>query len=39
MVTLIFASWNQIADWLRRMEGLRRAAGRSYSCDTSASDN
>lgn len=25
-VTLTFASWNQIHGWLRRLEGLRRAA-------------
>jgi hypothetical protein len=26
MVTLIFASWNQLERWLRQLEGLRRAA-------------
>lgn len=26
LVTLTFASWNQIADWFRRLEGLRRVA-------------
>jgi len=26
MVTLTFASWNQIHGWLRRLEGLRGAA-------------
>ncbi len=26
VVSRIFASWNQIAGWLRRLEGLRRAA-------------
>jgi len=25
LVTLTFASWNQIAGWLRRLEGLGRA--------------
>jgi hypothetical protein len=26
MVSQTFASWNQIAGWLRRLEGLRNAA-------------
>jgi hypothetical protein len=26
MVTLTFASWNQIASWLRQLGGLREAA-------------
>jgi hypothetical protein len=26
MVTLIFASWNQMAAWLGRLDGLMRAA-------------
>ena len=26
VVTLIFASWNQIGDWLRRLEALQQAA-------------
>ena len=25
-VTLMFASWNQIGDWLRRLEALQQAA-------------
>ena len=26
LVSLTFASWNRIAEWLRRLDGLRRAA-------------
>jgi hypothetical protein len=26
LVTLTFASWNQIREWLRRVESLRQAA-------------
>jgi hypothetical protein len=26
LVTLIFASWNQMREWLRRVEALRQAA-------------
>jgi len=26
MVTQIFTSWNQMVSWLRRLQGLRRAA-------------
>jgi hypothetical protein len=30
LVTLTFASWNQIGEWLRRIKALRQAAEGSY---------